>query len=53
MQLTISSDDPIEKVLAAVGALLGVELTVSTKPEPQAHVLDGDDTQGITRPRPT
>ena len=52
MQLTISSDDPIDQVLAAVGALLGVELTVSKKkPEPQAHAQD--DEQGITRPRPT
>ena len=52
MQLTISSDDPIEKVLAAVGALLGVELTVSKqKPTPHGQVQEGD--QGITRPRPT
>ena len=47
MQLTFDSDEPIEKVLAVVSAVYGVEVVEKSAPRES----DGD--QGITRPRPT
>jgi hypothetical protein len=53
MQLTIGSDEPLDRVLAVVGALYGVRLTVEQQPtdEPgQDRLLTGEDDR-ITKTR--
>ena len=49
MQLTVSSEEPIEHVLAVISALYGVQVTATGEPRPKPQEVD----QGITRPRPT
>jgi hypothetical protein len=43
MQLTIDSTEPLDQVLAVVGALYGVRLVVSRE--------DDDGDQGVLKPR--
>lgn len=46
MQLTIDSDEPIDRVLAVVGSLYGVRLAV----DPEGKDPKDED-QGVTMPR--
>ena len=56
MQLTIDSAEPLNRVLAVVGALYGVELTTANrsavKAAPKSRALSDDQAAIGTRPRP-
>ena len=49
MQLTLDSDEPLERVLEVVSALYGVQVTVAGTKEP--HDLDDTGDQGIVKVR--
>lgn len=51
MQVTIGSAEPLENVLAVVGALYGVELTPTPKDVVAGRATSGSPTPGTARPR--
>jgi len=53
MQLTIDSEEPLDRVLEAVGALFGVRLTVDEEDAlgQQTAALPGGDGDRVTKTR--